>query len=140
MEELTKDGVSSDSLRYSFAKSCSLSEQKTELKKGLLEGGRKLVYLTGNLRKLFFKENLRFKGFPSAKDEEYIKGMESFKYSLILRNLEMKLREVSRDVNISRDNGVFSSERAVLFDKYLTLVRELSPFCPFICEKVVREL
>jgi hypothetical protein len=140
MEELTKDGAGSDSLRYAFAKSCSLSEQKTELKKGLLEGGRKLVYLTGNLKKLFLKEELRFKGFPSAEDEAYIKGMESFKYSLVLGNLEMKLRQVSRDVNISRDKGTFSSKRAGLFDKYLTLVKELSPFCPFICEKVVREL
>jgi hypothetical protein len=140
MKELTEDGVSSDSLRYSFAKSCSLSEQKTTLKRSLLKGGRKLVYLTGNLKKLFLKEGLRFKGFTSAENESYFKGMESFRFSLVLENLEKKLREISRDVDTSRNNGVFSSRKAELFDKYLMLVRELRPFCPFICEKVIREL
>jgi hypothetical protein len=45
MDKLTETGVASDSLRYSFAKSLSLSEQKVELKRDLLKGGEKLIYL-----------------------------------------------------------------------------------------------
>lgn len=140
VKQLVKDGIGSDSLRYAFAKSCSLSKQKTKMRRSLLEGGRKLVYLVGNLKKLFYKNGLRFKGFPSALEETYLRAMDSFRYSLVLKNLEMNLRDVSRGINISRDKGDFESNKAGLFDKYITLVRELSPFCPFICEKVIREL
>ena len=140
MKELTKDGVSSDSLRYSFAKSYSLSEQKTELRRSLLEGGRKLVYLVGNLKRFFLKEKMRFESFPSTREEEYLKKMDSFKYSLVLENLEVKLREISKSINASRDKGNFNSRRTDFFNEYLALTKKLTPFCPFICEKIIKDL
>jgi len=140
MKELTKDGVGSDSLRYSFAKCFSLSEQKTELGKDLLKGGKKLVYLVGNLKRLFLKEGLNFEDFQNANDEVYIEDMSNFKYSLVLRNLEGKLRGVSNEINASKDKGDFNIQKGELFDKYLTLVRGLTPFCPFISEKVIKDL
>jgi len=138
--ELSKDGYSADSLRYAFAKSCSLSKQKTRIMKSLLEGGKKLLYLVGNLKKLFYKNDLKFKGFSGAADESYLKGMGSFRYSITLENLEVKLRNLSRCINISRDRGDFDSTKTGFFDEYITLVRELSPFCPFVCGKALSGL
>jgi hypothetical protein len=140
MDNLTKDGVSSDSLRYSFAKSFSLSEQKTELKRDLLKGGKRLVYLTGNLKNLFLKEGLLFKGFQNPPDETYIQRMENFRYPQVLGDLERKLRELSNEINSSRDKGDFNVQRGNLFSRYLILVRELTPFLPFISEKVINDL
>ena len=140
MEELTRDGASSDSLRYSFAKSYSSSKQKTELKKNLLRGGRNLVYLAGNLKSFFLKEGFRFEDFPNITEGEYLKKMNSFKYSLVLEDLEMKLRKVSRDINVARDQGNLNLKKVEFFNIYITLVRKLSPFCPFVSKKAIREL
>jgi hypothetical protein len=135
--ELAKDGVGSDSLRYAFAKSCSLSKQKTEMKKSLLNGGRKLILLVGNLKKLFCNNGMIFVDFPSISEEEYLRTMDSFRYSYVLEKLEIELREVSRKINKSKDAGKFESSKTELFEKYISLVRRLSPFCPFICNKVI---
>ncbi len=140
INKLTTNGVNSDSLRYSFAKCFSLSEQKTELKDDLLKGGKRLVYLTGNLKNLFLKEGFIFEGFQDTHDEVYIKRMENFKYPLVLGDLERKLKEVSKDVNNSRNNGNFDIQKKNLFSRYLTLVNQLTPFLPFISQKIIKEL
>ncbi|MBU1136409.1 MAG: hypothetical protein KJ559_02785 [Nanoarchaeota archaeon] len=140
MNKLVSDGVGSDSLRYSFAKCFSLSEQKTELKNDLLKGGKKLVYLTGNLKNLFLKDGFSFGGFQKTCDEIYVKRMENFKYPQVLGDLERKLKEVSNEVNNSRDKGDFDIQRKNLFSRYLTLVNELTPFLPFISQKVINDL
>ena len=89
---------------------------------------------------MFLKEGLRFEGFQNTRDEAYIKGMNNFKHSWVLKDLERKLREVSHDVNASKAMGDFNTQKEKLFNEYLTLVRELNPFCPFISEKVIKDL
>lgn len=140
MNNLTSNEVSSDSLRYSFAKCFSLSEQKTGLKQDLLKGGRKLVYLTGNLKNLFLNEGLNIKEFQDVRDEIYIKRMENFKYSQVIEDLEIKLKEVSKDINNLRNRRDFDIQRKGLFSKYLILVNKLAPFLPFISQKVISDL
>lgn len=139
-EDLIKGGVESDSLRYSFAKCFSLSEQKTELRRDLLKGGRKLVYLTGNLKNLFLKEGFKLKDSQNAADLLYIERMDNFKHSLVLEDLEGKLREISNKINTSKEQGDFDVQKEGLFNRYLTLVKRLTPFCPFISEKVINDL
>jgi len=117
-----------------------LSDQKTKLKKDMLKGGKKLVYLTGNLKNLFLKDGFNFEGFQNTCDEIYVKRMENFKYPQVLGDLERKLKEVSNEVNNSRDKGDFDIQRKNLFSRYLTLVNELTPFLPFISQKVINDL
>ncbi len=66
--------------------------------------------------------------------------MENFKYPQVLGDLERKLKEVSNDVNASRDKGDFDIQRKNLFSRYLILVNELTPFLPFISQKVINDL
>ncbi len=140
IDNLIEDGVGSDSLRYSFAKCFSLSEQKTVLKRDLPKGGRKLVYLAGNLKNLFFQKGLRFKDFPNVNDKSYIERMDNLKYPQVLGDLEIKLKEISKEINASKDRGNFNIQREKLFNRYLVLVKRLTPFCPFISEKVISDL
>lgn len=140
MEELTSDGVSSDSLRYAFAKCLSFSEQKTDLRKNLLVGGRNLVYLTGNLKRLFLKNGLSISEVKEIPDENYMKEMNNFKYPMVLESLETQLRKLSGEINVAKSESSFNSGKGEFFNRYLSLVRKLNPFCPFISEKVIKDL
>ena len=110
------------------------------LQKDFLNRGRKLNHLTRNLQKLFLRSGLNFKGFPEVNDEKYIEKMGNFKYSSVLEDLEKKLRSNSNEVETSRFSGDFNMKKEKLFNQYLTLVRELGPFCPFTSEKVIKDL
>jgi len=140
MEGLTETKADSDALRYSFARSFSSSKQKTKLQRDFLNRGRKLVHLTENLQRVFSNEGLRFSGFSNIDDAHYIEEMNNFRYSQILEELERKLRDVSNGVSVSRSEGDFDSEKEKLFGTYLTLVKGLTPFCPFTSEKVISDL
>lgn len=140
VEKLTLDKSGSDALRYSFAKSFSLSRSRTELTNSLFEGGRRLVNLIDNLKRFFLERGLHIGALPDVAEDGYFDAMDTFRYSSALRDLEMGLKEVSKGIDDSRCKGDLDSKKNVLFDKYLALVRKLSPFCPSICDKVMMEL
>jgi len=136
---IANDEFGSDSLRYSFAKSFSLSSQKTKLKRSLLEGGKRFVHLIDNLKIFFLKEGLRFDFVSDVIkiEDDYFKDMNAFKYSSVLTSLEMGLKRVSKDIDILRYKGGLESKKTGLFRRYLVLVKELYPFCPSISLKVI---
>jgi|SaaInlV_200m_DNA_2_1039689.scaffolds.fasta_scaffold00531_27 hypothetical protein len=138
MEELTKNGTNSDSLRYAFAKSFSLSRQKMKLQNNSFDRGKRLVYLVKNLQKLFLNEQLNFKEFVNVHNPDYIKKMKNFKYSLVLEDLERKFRDISNKINISKHEGNFNMKKHEIFEEYLGKVKELSPFCPFTSKKIIK--
>jgi hypothetical protein len=86
------------------------------------------------------ERGLHVGALPDVAEDRYFDAMDNFKYSSALRDLEMGLKEVSKGIDDSRCKGDLDSKKNVLFYKYLALVRKLSPFCPYICDKVVTEL
>ena len=137
MANLTADDVGVDALRYAFAKSYSALKQKTVLSRGLLLGGRKLVYLVGNLRKLFLKHQLAGICFPTVDEAEYVSAMERFSFGSVLEDVESGFRRLSRDIQVAKDNGSFEREKIRYFQTYLRLVKKLTPICPSICVRAL---
>jgi len=137
MTELTANDVGVDALRYAFAKSYSALKQKTVLSRGLLLGGQKLVYLVGNLRKLFLKHQLAGTCFPDVDEAEYVSAMDRFGFVSVLEEIESGFRRLSRDIHVARDNGSFAREKIRYFQTYLRLVKKLTPICPSICVRVL---
>ena len=140
LSEITKDGVGSDSLRYAFAKSFSSTKQKTDINKNMLSSGKKLVYLVGNLKKFFLKEGFKIKDLSFDNKGTYFSDMESFKYKKVLSDLESHFREISKEINYSKKEERFNLNKSYLLNEYVQLVNQLSPFCPFISEKVIKDL
>jgi hypothetical protein len=106
----------------------------------LLKGGEKLIYLVWNLKKLFLKEWYRLEVFQDANDDNYIDRMGCFKYSGVLSDIEINLRHISTRINKSKESWNFQIEWKSIFREYLYLVKSLSPFCPFISQKVLNDL
>ena len=140
IEELTSNESGSDALRYSFAKSLSLSRSNMGLQKSLLDGGRRLVDLIDNLKKFFLVNGLRASIIPSVVREGYLEAMNSFRYPSVLRDLEIGLKNVSRDVDNARCRGDLDEKKRELFERYFVLIKGMGPFCPSICKKVMEEL
>ncbi|MBP9751783.1 MAG: hypothetical protein KBD19_02895 [Candidatus Moranbacteria bacterium] len=137
IERLTGDACGSDSLRYAFAKSLSLSRSKTGLAKSLLEGGRRLANLVENLGRFFLGNGLHTHILPNITQEGYFEAMSAFRYSSALTDLEIGLKNVSRDVDIARCKGNLDEKKLILFERYLTIIKGLSPFFPSVCKKVM---
>ena len=92
------------------------------------------------MKRFFLERGLRASDLPDVTEDGYFDAMDNFRYSSVLRDLEMGLKEVSKHIDDSRCRGDLDLKKNVLFDKYLVLVRKISPFCPAICDKVVMEL
>lgn len=137
VEDIIGNKVDSDSLRYGFAKSFSLTEQKTKLKKSLINGGRKFVYKIGNLKNFWLKKGFKHKKISLSNEDKYRRNMKNFKYSKVLEDLELALKKISQKINQFKKED---KKTDVLFEKYLILVEKSKPFCPFICNKVVKDL
>jgi len=140
MNELVKDEVGSDSLRYSFAKGLSLGEQRIELKKDMLKGARKLINRAERLKSIFFEKGFRSENLQNIEDEDYAKMMESFKYQTVLSKLEVELKKISSEVETSKDKEDFVTKKDILFGRYLKVIRRLSPFCPSLSKRVINQL
>ncbi|MBT3691115.1 hypothetical protein HOG16_02630 [Candidatus Woesearchaeota archaeon] len=131
MDKLLQDG--SDPLRYTFAKSLSFSRQSVDVKKGLLDGGKKFVNLVDNLGTFFQNNGFSERNIAFCEDEKYISDMNGFRFNKVLSGLERDFRQLSREINKSRQGGKLYPFVDSFFRKYSDLVAKLSPFCPGIC-------
>jgi hypothetical protein len=141
LQNLLKTDVDSDVLRYVFSKSLSFSEQKVKVNKGSLDGGRRLVYLAGNIKNFFLANgHIPLPDYSLIKEERYKQSMRNFRFIEVMSKLEEGFREISADINTEREKGQHKRLQCETFPKYISLVKKLSPFCPYITKKIFNDL
>jgi len=140
ISRICRDSVGSDSLRYAFIKGFSLNKQKKYVNKKTINAGRNLVYLISNIKKCLFEEKEGLEKVITTDIKEYIGDMTSFKYNKVLCYLEDKFHNISREINILKNQGKFYLGKNNLFHEYISSVKKIYPFLPFISEKIMESI
>lgn len=121
------DEIAADMFRYACAKAHSLETQRGVLRDEHVIGGRNLVYLIANMRKVFPEETE--KNIRSKVSLDHT-PFASFAYTQSVERLESKARTLSGTIRNMKTAGTFEQKKQQLKKEYLDVLALSEVFFP----------
>ncbi len=143
LSDLYKDrtDLPADAIRYLVIKTASQRANISRLNLTFIEGGRKLVFKVGNLRRFFKNKGFDFTDYQTDPDtlSDYCRFMSNFDLKSALIWAESYVKEISDSINIKKTNSPNPNWTAEA-RMYVNALWALRPFIPHVVEKSIAEL